>query len=164
MQMLFRFRLLLAAGLPALLLACCSSGDGINHGGSVSGKVTIDNEPVTAGNVLFVTEDGRLSAIGRLRGDGTYTAPEPPLGPVRIAVQTETFRNRPAMQPTPGPRSGDGGVQGASRGIEPPDPKEIGIIYKEIPGKYEKPETSGLTYTVKKGNQEHNIPLTWGKK
>jgi hypothetical protein len=42
-----------------------------------------------------------------------------------------------------------------------PDPKVRGIIYKAIPPKYEKIETSGLNCTVTRGNQTHNLELTW---
>ena len=58
----------------------------------MSGTVTIDGEPVTAGEVLFISEDGKWSASSPLSAEGTFVVKEPPVGIVKIAVQTEAFR------------------------------------------------------------------------
>jgi hypothetical protein len=41
-----------------------------------------------------------------------------------------------------------------------PDPKVRGLVYKAIPEKYERIETSGLTVVVTPGHQQHDIVLT----
>lgn len=138
-----------------LLLAGCS--EPLNRGGTINGKVTIDRAPVTAGNVLMVSEDGKWTGYAPLRGDGTYTVKEPPLGNVKIAIQTELYRGR--SLPTKG-----GGMSGSTKpgsaGMVMPDPSVRGLVYKATPAKYEQVETSGLTGTVVRGDQELDLPLT----
>jgi hypothetical protein len=41
-----------------------------------------------------------------------------------------------------------------------PDPSERGLVYRAIPEKYEKVETSGLTCVVQKGTQTHDLKLS----
>jgi hypothetical protein len=147
--------------IPALLgllavLAGCGGQNKINRGGEVNGKVTINNKPVTAGRVLLVSADGIHSASGALRGDGTYTVKEPPMGECKIAVETAQFKGAP--RPTT-PRGGKA-RQNSSPGMVLPDSSEVGLAYVAIPAKYEKVDTSGLSYTVPKGNSSHDLPLT----
>ncbi len=145
--------------LLATLLLLVGCGGRINRGGTISGKVTIDGAPVTAGNVLFVSADGQLTAIGPIAGDGSYTVKEPPLGNVSIAVQTEQFRKRapPAKHSAPGgPPNKDAG----SPGMVLPKPSERGLVYKATPKKYEQADTSGLRHVVERGNTTHDIELT----
>jgi hypothetical protein len=139
-------------------LAGCTPGDPLNRGGSLSGKVTIDGEPVTAGNLLLISEDGNWTGTAPLRGDGTYTVKEPPLGNVKVAVQTELYRDR--RVPTQYPSAKGKDKLPGSGGMSLPDPSVRGLVYKEIPEKYEKPETSGLTCVVQRGHQQHDFPLT----
>ncbi len=148
----------LAAGLLALALAGCG-GDGLNHGGKLSGKVTLDGKPLKGGNVIVSSEDGKHSVQGFITGEGTYSVPEPPLGKVKIAVQTAHLRG--SFTPKEGVPAGAGGKgELGSRGMTLPDPKEIGLGFTAIPSKYEKPETSGLTTEIKGGDQTHNVELT----
>jgi hypothetical protein len=155
-------RIFSAAGVrlfPVMvLIVCVGCGGRINRGGAVSGKVTIDGAPVTAGDVLFVSEDGQLTAIGALTGDGSYLVKEPPLGNVKIAVQTDKYRyrGRPgATSEKSGPPHKDG-----SPGMILPDSSKRGLVYKSTPAKYEKADTSGLHYVVDRGNTIHDIELT----
>ncbi len=139
----------------ALTLGGC--GPRINHG-EVRGQVTIDGQPVTAGNVLFVSEDGQLTSTAPLNGDGAYVMKEAPIGKVRIAVQTLIYRGA-AAPPTVG--RGGGANQVGSKGMVLPDPSVRGLVYKAIPEKYEKVESSGLSAEVVKGDQKIDISLTW---
>jgi hypothetical protein len=150
-----RYLLLFASALASFLVTGC--GDPLNRGGKVSGKVTIDGEPVTAGNVLFQSEDGKWNASGPLRGDGTYEVDEPPLGRVQIAVQTLMYRGQSARAEGGNRATGNPG----SAGMVLPDPSVRGLVYKEIPGKYEELRTSGLTHVITHGDQTFDIPLTW---
>jgi hypothetical protein len=156
MRTLSRFITVVSACLPLLFVAGC--GDPLNRGGEISGTVTIDDEPVTAGNVLLVSEDGKWSVVGPISATGTYTVKEPPLGTVRIAVQTEMYSQK--NNPDPGHKTGKGNEPPGSRGMVTPNPAERGLIYKAIPAKYEKIETSDLSVTVTRGNQQHDIRLT----
>jgi hypothetical protein len=149
---------LLLALLLLLPLAGCGRGDPLNRGGTLSGKVTINGEPVTAGNILLVSEDGAWTGTAPLRGEGTFTVNEPPLGTVKVAIQTELYRDRTAPE-NKYPAGKPGAKLPGSGGMKLPDPSVRGLVYTEIPAKYEKIESSGLTCVVTKGHQQHDFPL-----
>lgn len=146
---------LVAAGLGAGLLIGCGS-DGLNRGGQLTGRVTLAGKALQGGNVIVVSEDGKYSVQGFINGQGVYTVPEPPLGKVKLAVQTSHLKG--SVLPKAGPVGGKDGP--GSAGMVLPDPKDIGLGYTPIPARYEKPETSGLTAEVRPGNQTHDIELT----
>jgi hypothetical protein len=148
----------LLAGFVALFLAGCGDA-GLNRGGSLTGEVTIDGKPVTAGTVLVVSENDKYAVSGFINEYGKYTVKEPPLGPCKIAVQTRDKKGstRPAD-------TGKGGKAGSgSAGMVLPDPEEIGLTYVPIPDHYEEAKTSGLVVEVKAGKQDHPLTLTWKK-
>ena len=156
MKLNYRFAPLLL-GLAALGAAGCGAGDlGLNKGGKLTGKVALDGKPLAGGYVIVASESGRYSVQGYINAEGVYTVPEPPLGKVTVAVQTAHLRG--AAVPKGDPGKGKGGE--GSRGMVLPDPNEIGLGFTEIPERYEKGETSGLTAEVKPGNQTHNLDLT----
>jgi hypothetical protein len=68
------FQTLLALHLSFLfgVLAVAGCGDGRPARVAVSGKVIIDGEPVTRGNIKFVPEHGRPS-FGQIGPDGSFT-------------------------------------------------------------------------------------------
>ena len=140
---------------PVLLLllpAGCSSK------GTVSGTVTYQGKPVAAGTVTFVPQKGGGAFTASIR-EGKYKVEGVPTGAMKIAVSTPSpapginqFIGK--MQPPPELRakmapnpSGEGSAQPSVPATEP------------IPRKFEDPETSGLTYTVKSGVQVHDIDL-----
>lgn len=155
MRALSRLAGVALACLPFVLAGC---GGRINHG-EVSGLVSIDGQPVTAGNVLIVSEDGQWTATGPLHGDGVYSIREAPLGKVRIAVQTLMYRGTAVPPPRVGRPGGDASQVG-SKGMMLPDPSVRGLVYRAIPEKYEQVETSGLSSEVVKGDQRIDLPLT----
>jgi len=139
-QSFARVLLAVAAGWAACFAAGC--GGRANETGDVSGKVTINGKPVTAGIVKFFPADGREPVHTGLGPDGTYRATGVPVGRSKVAIETLPFR-----QLTPPP---------------PAIAKQLGgprTKYVPIPAKYEKPESSGLHYDVKKGAQEWEIEL-----
>ena len=155
----FLLRSILLAIFIILPMTGCGAADPLNRNGTLNGKVTIDGAPVTAGNILFASEDGQWTVGGPLRGDGTYSVKEPPLGTVKVAIQTEMYRHRLAPTKYDGVAPAGGQLPG-SGGMVLPDPKVRGLIYKEIPAKYESIETSGLSCVVTKGHQEQDFALT----
>ena len=60
--------------------------------------------------------------------------------------------------------SGPGPAGGAPKGpTKSPEPENTGAaepVYVKIPAKYAKTESSGLTVTLKKGEQKFDVPLT----
>ncbi len=108
----------------------------------VTGKVTLGDRPVS-GQVVFIYADGKELA-SPTTGDGSYTIADPPTGSVKICVRPMAGGGL-----TPPPKAGGGEI--------PKDAPGAGGIAP--PGKYGNPATSGLTYEVKAGKQEHNITL-----
>jgi hypothetical protein len=125
--------------LPLGLAGCGSTGQ-------VTGQVTYKRQALGSGIVAFHWPDAtRTSAI---HADGRYTIHQAPLGPARISVET--------IEPP-----GGGGKKGPQQstvtvdGAPPPPPGK----YVAIPARYKNPDQSGLTYTVVRGRQIHDIPL-----
>lgn len=148
-------RLAALIGLLAVVSGCGGGDPGLNLGGAVSGKVTIDGRPVTAGTVLLVSENDKYAVQGPINEYGRYTVKEPPLGRCLVAVRTRDKMGsvRPKVA-----ASGGGGV--GSAGMVLPNPEEIGMTYVPTPTKYEDAKTSGLTAVIQKGNREHDLELT----
>jgi hypothetical protein len=97
----------------------------------VTGKVTLANELLPSGTVVFIAANG-WTARGRIRPDGSYVMAGVPIGEVKIGIER------------------GGGAPGVKRGAQ-----------VRVPSRYRNPQTSGLTYTVAAGGeQEKNIELT----
>jgi hypothetical protein len=147
-------RRLAPAGVLFLLVTLAGCGSS----GTVSGKVTYKAKALTGGTVLF-TSPGKVTKSSPIGEDGSYTIANIPTGPVKIAVETTSAQaGKPppaSMQPPPGvnlpPEAAKSGVYGAR------STKKASA--EKIPDRYENPETSGKTYTVKPGAQTHNIDL-----
>jgi hypothetical protein len=121
--------------LAVVLLASCSSEEPT---GSVTGKVTLDDAPVVAGTVLFLSDDGR-AASAELQPDGTYTL-ECRLGQFKVAVA-------PPVPP------------GAEAALDAPESDAGGV---DIPPQYQDVGSSGLTTEVKEGTNRFDISLSSG--
>ena len=104
--------------------------------GRVAGKVTLDGQPVPEGSVVFQNTDRGISVNADLQADGTYVARTynlaglPP-GSYQVAVTPHKF--------------GTGEVPLVQAPGAPP-PATV------IPPKYHDVATSGLTATVKTGD------------
>jgi hypothetical protein len=136
-------------GLVAALLLLATVGCG-RKTGSISGKVSYNGKPLPSGSVAIYGEAGGV-ASSQIEGDGSYTIQRAPLGPAKLTVVTP----RPHAQPRRSgrdraPSKGPGGEQRAAA----PEPKPVAI-----PEKYQDPQQSGLTYTVKPGDQTFDIDL-----
>jgi hypothetical protein len=106
----------------------------------VSGRVTLDGQPVTSGYVFVVPSKGRM-AKGSIQPDGTF------------ALTTY--------------ETGDGAQVGSHSVIVTPVPRDEGFSgpreRNPIPAKYARAQTSGLTLDVKPdGNSEVLLELSSG--
>ena len=145
----------LRGGWPmSLLLAGCSSY------GTITGKVTYQGKPLPSGTVTFVPEQGGQAVTSDIR-DGEYKVTKISPGPAKIAVSTPSRPGEIAsfikkMQPSPEKTEkmapGKSPPAGFDKSAEPPKPVPI-------PNKFNDPNNSGLTYTVKSGSQVHDIDL-----
>jgi len=143
-------------GLLLLFLIALSAGCGPNYKarGAVKGKVSFAGKSLTAGTVMFYGQQGNMTGSGAITPDGSYFVPDAPLGEVKITVSVP-----------PVPFGGLKHLKGAPTGPVMPGstaPADLGKIPSQvipIPEKYAKVETTPLTFSVKRGEQTHDIDL-----
>lgn len=123
--------------LSLLLLNSC----GGRPTGVVSGEITYKDQPLSLGTVAMIAEDGTV-ASGMIN-DGRYNIENVPVGPVKITVHV--YPPSPMMAPPTGP------VAGSKQ-------KPL-LVFVPIPDRYADASRSGLTYTVVKGPQTHDVAL-----
>lgn len=128
---------------PAGLLAAAFVLVGCAARPVVSGKVSYRGEPLTTGEVSFVSSDGR-SRSGLIGTDGRYEIADPPAGEVTILV---------AAKKVDGGSSGGSPLLGETKG-------KPGVMRSLIPERYADPKTSGLSYRVTGGKQTKDVELT----
>lgn len=133
------FRMTLLA-LLLLFSAGCERSEPL---GKVFGKVTLQGRPVTQGLVIFSNPEKGVYMTADLGPDGSYELQTArgfglPLGAYKIAV------NPPLPKMITGEKR--------SEIAQSPD--------QEIPARYRKPETSGLTIEVQLGDNPKDIDLT----
>jgi hypothetical protein len=114
--------------------------------GQVTGKVRFQGDVLPSGTVKFLCVDSRSVSAG-IATDGTYRMDSLAAGPARISVLSHPRVPR-GLQKAPA-------IPG-----EPPrkavasEPQSV-----VVPIRYGNPETSGLTYVVQKGVQNHDLDL-----
>jgi hypothetical protein len=145
------------SGLALLLILSV----GCSSRGTVSGKVKMKDQTLGRGTVTFISLDKQWSNTSPIGEDGSYTILKAPPGPMKISVvstgPSQQFQGRVKKKiQMPEEEKEDDLPQRAramfNRGASKPSGPSV-------PKKYNDPETSGLTYEVKPGNQEHNIEL-----
>jgi hypothetical protein len=132
--------------------------------GSVSGTVTYNGKSLPYGRVTFVCADGTVVS-GKIESDGTYTIPQAPAGPAKVAVRCleEAMPALILVDPSEVPGAkGAGSSANAPRtpmmmqSAERPKSKPKAL---RIPDHYQEAEKSGLSYEVQKGGQTYDIRL-----
>jgi hypothetical protein len=119
--------------LLALLLSGC--GDDRPELHQVSGRVTIDGEPVTAGNVRVLVRGGR-AAYGQIGPDG------------RFALTTY---------------GDEDGVMGGTHGVTVTAAELVGSTRRWLaPKRYSDPATSDVEIAIDGPRDDLEIALTWG--
>lgn len=160
---------MLRTGLLILPLGLMAAGCGSSLG-TVSGKVTYKGEVVKGGTIRIVPEKGP-PATGDIQEDGTYKITHVATGPAKVSVETDSIKpmkeaaqGRGAMsmyknKPPPPPPGSPGSDMDPSKSVagfrEQGDEKR----YVAIPARYSDANKSGLSLTVKGGNNEFNIEL-----
>jgi len=152
---------LLLGGLCVLVLL--SGGCTGKSKARVKGTITFKNgQPMSGGTVTFVAADKRQGTT-HIDAKGNYDLADAPVGDVRIYLTVPP----PAMGPSAGkqePPPGTGKMKSPDGG-GPPDPGASSTVdprnVSRVPEKYLSPDSSGLTYTVTRGEQTHPITLEW---
>jgi hypothetical protein len=147
--------LLVLAGVLFLSAGCSSKSRGV-----VKGQVKFFDKNLTAGTVAFQTQDGRVGS-GNIDFNGNYTVTDAPLGACIVTVRVPQTGHIPAGMKAPKPPPGmpamkPPGGEAEDSGAGLIDPSKI----VAIPGKYAKTDTSGLTFTVERGENKYDITLT----
>jgi hypothetical protein len=138
----YRLARLALLGL-AFLFAACGPRE-IRYpetGATLEGTVTYGKDPVGAALVIAQNQSG--AATGFIDDDGRYRLQNVPLGEVSLAVDTNAGKGR-AM----------GMLMAQSQGKGQEAPKIV-----DVPAKYAKPTTSGLTTTISQGANTHDIVI-----
>ena len=121
-----------AALLPLLLSGC---GDG-SPTGSLSGKVTINGNPVAGAKVSMISSKSGSGALIDIGADGSFQSRDPlPVGSYKVAIVPN-----PPEPAAPGTKAAKGAPS-------------------EIPEKYQRPESSGFSAEVKAGRNEASFAI-----
>lgn len=154
------------------LLACCAFllpvGCGPNYKARavVRGKVTTGGKHLTTGTVMFYGKDG-VTGSATIDPDGNYEMRDAPLGECKVTVTVPDLPMDPSVRAR---LEGKGGGPKLPEGPKPPPgaempggpPPPAARVPKEVipvDPKYSDPNTSGLNFTVKKGEQTYDIDL-----
>ena len=124
----------------SVLSTLLAFGCGTRPMGDVSGRVTFRGEPLALGTITFINSDGS-AAQGNVE-DGSYRVAKVPVGLAKITV---------FAHPSPVPPQMLDRVQ---------TPPAFRRKFVPIPERYQSVDHSGLTYTVVRGKQTHDVPLT----
>jgi hypothetical protein len=131
----------LVAMLAAVWLAagCWNGPSKPQTANTVSGTVCLNGKAINYGTVAFYDANG-LQRKSIILIDGSYSVHNPPLGEVRIVVETG---------PAPVPAAAMGGAGG----------EQINFEKIDIPPHYSDPEKTDLLYTVTPGQNRFDINL-----
>ena len=136
------------AALAAAVLALAGCGSGGT--GVVAGKVTVNGKPLKKGLITFSSEVGNRDPFSAAIKDGLYKTGEIPCGLAKVTVYPAQIDPSEVTEDLKG--SGDRVPTAKVKPRERP--------HSEVPPKYGNTDTSGLTYTVKKGENEYSVDLT----
>lgn len=130
--------------VTATLLALAAIGCG--GYGDVSGKVTYKGKALVWGTVQFEGSDNMIRQ-GNINSDGTYEISHVATGEAKVAVSSIN------------PKSSDFQLRRPQEGGPRANPRPEVKGWFPIPEKYDRPYKSGLTYTIKSGENQIDIDL-----
>jgi hypothetical protein len=132
-----------------LITACGRENKLAESGATLEGTVTFKDEQLRFANIS-VSGEGRL-ASGRIDENGRYKVENCPIGEVKVGVNTQSAMGEYTSETMRG---------GAFKGTEAKGRGKVSIKMIHVPEKYFVPETSGLSTTVKAGNNTYDIVIT----
>jgi hypothetical protein len=147
-------RIVVLLMLSSLLAACGPYEYRLpDTGATLEGTITYAGEKVPLAQINVLSEKGQ--GIGVVEEDGRYLVTRAPLGEVKIGVNTEAMRSQAIGQQMAQSYKGPG-AKAAGRAAA--------VKFISLPAKYQDPETSGITTTIKSGKNTFDIVLTPGGK
>lgn len=167
--------------LTGLLGLIVSATVGCGGKGTISGKVTVDGQPLGAGVITFHPSKGQ--AISADIKDGQYTVTGVHAGDAKVTVSTAAVLEKLkqaelAQQNTARGQGQMAQMTEAEKANLPPAAKErieqqeqrivqakkdladLKEKYRPVPDKYTKPESTPLTAPVKSGHNTYDVSLT----
>jgi hypothetical protein len=111
--------------------------------GTVSGTVTQNGRPVPDVTLSFVSPDGTVNTA-QVGTDGTYTVANVPVGPVQVTVQSTRAVGESEQEV----------IKKGKSGVAPKAASKVGLDPK-----FGDPQTSGLSLTVKAGDNKYDVDL-----
>jgi hypothetical protein len=123
---------------------------GCGGAATVSGKVTYQGRSVTFGSVVFLSAD-QTARSGMIMPDGSYTVEAVPAGEVKIGV----------ISPDPATSRAIGHMDATARHfIKGRSTQKITRAgWFALPKNFERPENSGISTTVPRGQYTFDIDL-----
>lgn len=138
---------LAAAIAPALMLTGC--GKASDPGTvAVSGKVTMDDKPVTQASVAFIGKEGARLSTATTDNAGKFTI-RAALGKNAVTVAKASSNPTPPASDEPQLMPSQGEYQKISEGVK-----------SDVPAKYGDPKTSGLSIDVAAGMKDVEFALS----
>jgi hypothetical protein len=132
-----------------LLLGGCSKSRG-----TITGKVTYQNQPLASGSVVVVGADG-IPRTAAISPDGSYSFANVACEEVRVAVHCPDPAGMEIMAHEE--------MKKRQPGVPPPPPRQSSRIdpdkWMPIPEHYGDFNKSGLKFTVQPGANTYNIDL-----
>jgi hypothetical protein len=141
----------------------------------LSGKVTYKGTALKGGTVTFIPDGSGETFSTTIQEDGSYAFQQIKTGKYKVCVDTASVKpggattgpayagkaagavDKSKIKNTPPP---DANVPEGYRTVDPfSGAAEAAKRYTPIPPEYGKPETTKLTYEVKGGAQQYDIPL-----
>ncbi len=149
----------------------------VGCGGSkttITGKVTIDGQPLPAGRIAFVPGKGG-TGVGADIKDGQYTVEKVPYGNVKVTVETQSLKTRidaltvaaqqfAMSQAPPGAQIPESAKQSLEeekkQAVEKAQElKDLIPKYRPVPESYGKDSTTPFTLEVKSDTKTYDVPL-----
>lgn len=119
----------------ASLLGCAGNA----NEGTVSGRITLDGEPLKVGTITLVPADGRTATAGGTVADGEYEV-KAPIGDKRVQISAPKITGKHKVYE------------------DLPDSPVVDTIVELLPPRYH--SHTELTYTVSPGRQSKDFELT----
>jgi hypothetical protein len=146
-----------AAFLAAITVGMAGCGPSGGAAGVVSGKVTYNGTPLTGGTITLHPAKGGPDIPISITNEGTFTSSGVPDGEMQVSIETESLKNKHVQYDTSKMRPG----------VKPPGDIQLPDVdmskqptYMKIPPKYASVKSSGLTWTITKGDNKQDFNLT----
>ena len=126
--------------------------------GKVSGKITLDDVPLTVGDILFQKEDRKSFARGFIDKEGNYVVKNASPGNYKAALIFADYAGE--VEPV---FDSEGNQIRSSVTPKGPGVPELPELEKTVPAAYKSLKTSGLTFTIAAGENRFDIKLVKGR-